>query len=188
MQLIPYFILLFPWWKSKQKIKAANDERRTLAISRMCHPEPAEGPAVISSFLGASLAFSGFLRRLTPPIIWGRSFCGVAKLRLVECIKMVLDNHPVVGNSLRHWGAMNLVKPLKNCHYFGMILQFKGRSLYQIVAKNYFGQMWAWTWKFTSVFSGRIQTAAAPGFSPDPAVDPKKQWLLFLVPLLWKRY
>ncbi len=81
------------------------------------------------------------LRRLTPPIIWGRSFCGQAELRLVECIKMVLDNHPVAGHSLRHWGVMNLVNPLKSCHYFGMILQFKGRSLYQIVAKNYFGQM-----------------------------------------------
>ena len=91
--------------------------------------------------LGASLAFSVCLRRLTPPIIWGRSFCGVAELKLVECIKMILGNHPVVGHSLRHWGVMNLVKPLKSCHYFGMILQFKGSSLYQIVAKNYFWQM-----------------------------------------------
>ena len=60
--------------------------------------------------LGASSAFSVCLRRLTPPIIWGRSFCGVAELKLVECIKMVIDNHPVAGHSLRHWGAMNLVK------------------------------------------------------------------------------
>jgi len=33
------------------------------------------------------------------------------------------------------------IKFLKSCHYFGMVLQFKGRFPYPILAKIYFGQM-----------------------------------------------